>query len=212
MSLEPKNWTEFQHYKNRSPIWIKLHRNLLDNFDFHRLPVASRALAPMLWLLASEYDEGKITATTEEIAFRLRMAESDLIDALKPLIEHEFFISASNLLAPCKQDASPEKRREREREEKNTPDGVATTKDYAFESGIIRLTEKHFNNWQAAFSQLDLKAELIGLTAWAEQQGNRWFPAVSGALAKRNREVKAAKDKAKTDPAFRWNGPIEGVV
>jgi hypothetical protein len=49
-----KNWAEFQHYKDRSPPWIRLHRSFLDDYDFHCLPVASRALAPMLWLLASE--------------------------------------------------------------------------------------------------------------------------------------------------------------
>jgi uncharacterized protein YdaU (DUF1376 family) len=91
-----------------------------------------------------------------------------------------------------------------------TPDGVSTK--YVFESGIIRLNEKSFNDWKDAFSHLDLKAELTGLTSWADQQGNRWFFAVSGALAKRNREMMTAAQQAKSAPAFRWNGPIEGVV
>jgi hypothetical protein len=68
MSLTPKDWAEFQHYKTRNPVWIKLHRTLLDNFAYSRLPVASRALAPFLWLLASCYQDGKITATLSQIA------------------------------------------------------------------------------------------------------------------------------------------------
>jgi hypothetical protein len=112
VSITPKSWGEFQHYKNRAPIWIKLHRKLLDNYEFSRLPVASRALAPILWLLASEYDDGKITATNEEIAFRLRMPEAELVEALNPLISAEFFTSDSKSLARRKRVAIPERETE----------------------------------------------------------------------------------------------------
>lgn len=111
MIITPKNWKDFQHYKDRSPTWIKLHRSLLDDFDFWCLPVASRALAPCLWLLASEYEDGKITASLDELAFRFRMTRGEVGDALAPLIERGFF-DASEPLADCKQVASPEKRRE----------------------------------------------------------------------------------------------------
>jgi hypothetical protein len=109
--LTPKNWASFQHYKDRSPSWIKLHKALLDDYEFSCLPVASRALAPILWLLASEYDEGKINATLDKLAFRLRMTRGELAEALSPLIEKGFF-DASEPLAECKQDAIPEKERE----------------------------------------------------------------------------------------------------
>ena len=38
MSLTPRNWHEFQQYKDRKPDWIKLHRGLLDDFEFQSLP------------------------------------------------------------------------------------------------------------------------------------------------------------------------------
>lgn len=120
MILTPKNWNSFQHYKDRSPAWIKLHRGLLDDYKFGCLPVASKALAPFLWLLASEYEDGKISATLDELAFRLRMTRGDLADALTPLLDSGFF-DASEPLAPCKQASIPEKEEEREKEEeKNT--------------------------------------------------------------------------------------------
>jgi len=120
MKLIPKNWKSFQHYKHRSPPWVKLHRSLLDDFDYQCLPVASRALAPMLWLLASESDDGTIEATREELAFRLRMGEKDFEDALKPLINKGFFKNDSKALAKPKQSAVPEieKSKSRDREEK----------------------------------------------------------------------------------------------
>lgn len=109
MTLTPKNWKSFQHYKDREPAWIKLHKGLLDDFAFSRLPVASRALAPLLWLLASEYESGDITCSFEEIAYRLRMPESEFVDSLKPLIDAGFFILASTMLAEPEQDACLEK-------------------------------------------------------------------------------------------------------
>lgn len=126
MSLTPKNWKDFQHYGDRRPAWIKLHRGLLDDFAFARLPVASRALAPLLWLLASEYEDGKITATEEEIAFRIRMTPSDVNEAIKPLIDHGFFIDDSAPLAERNQEACLEKRDKNRREEKSGSVATAT--------------------------------------------------------------------------------------
>jgi hypothetical protein len=88
-----------------------------------------------------------------------------------------------------------------------------STKTYAFESGIIRLNQQHFDQWKNAFSHLELAAELLSLSQWAESEGKNWFHAVKGALAKRNREVKAAKDRPQIQAAEpRWLGGIEGVI
>lgn len=71
-------------------------------------------------------------------------------------------------------------------------------KKYEFEHGIIRLTASDFAKWEKAFSYLDLRAELIALTQWAAEQGpQNWFFAVSGALAKRNRDQKFRTEQAK---------------
>lgn len=92
----------------------------------------------------------------------------------------------------------------------NTADAVTST--YAFESGVIRLKQKDFDRWKASFSHLDLAAELESLSAWAEQQGPKWFHPVAGALAKRNREIGIKIEQRKDTPEFKWNGGIEGVV
>jgi hypothetical protein len=127
VSLTPKNWNSFQHYKDRAPIWIKLHRSLLDDADFHCLPVDSRALAPMLWLLASEYEGGSITAEPRKIAWRLRMSPDELSKALKPLIDGGFFVD-SDPLAACKRDAMPEKEKETETETETETDIRSTSR------------------------------------------------------------------------------------
>ncbi len=111
MRLAVKGWSAFQHYKHRKPPWIRLHRKLIDDVDWHGLPVASRALAPMLWLLASETMNGVIDGDSKTLAFRLRIASSEFDEAIKPLIAGGWFIviePASGVLAPRLQDAPSE--------------------------------------------------------------------------------------------------------
>ena len=54
-----KNFERFQHYKDRSPPWIKLYNELLDDYEFGRLPDASKFHLVAIWLLASR-SENKI--------------------------------------------------------------------------------------------------------------------------------------------------------
>jgi hypothetical protein len=95
---------------------------------------------------------------------------------------------------------TPPETENRNREESKIAASAATTpgKAYEFEDGIIRLTAKDFIKWEKAFSYLDLRAELTTLVKWAGDEGpDNWFFAVSGALGKRNREVKRQLDLAK---------------
>ena len=168
MIITPKNWLEFQHYKDRVPPWIKLHRSLLDDYEFHCLPVASRALAPMLWLLASESTEGKIDADPKRLAFRLRTSSKEVEDALKSLISAGFFVvehGASELLAERKQDACLETETETETESAPraskratrvpddwfpSPDGVEIAKSLGMDtSRTMREVEVFRDYWRA---------------------------------------------------------------
>ena len=97
--LQPKNWAKFQHYKFRSPPWIKVDRKLLGDAEFMTLPLASRGLAFMLWLLASEELNGAFKADVKHLAFRLHITEDECQQSLKPLLESGFFLDASALSA-----------------------------------------------------------------------------------------------------------------
>jgi hypothetical protein len=116
MKLIPKNWAKFQHYKDRCPPWIKLHRDILNDRVFMGLPTASKALAPLMWLLASESKNGIFDASIEELEFRLRISPPEIKIGIKSLIEKGFFIDANTMLAPCLQDAIPETEKETEKE------------------------------------------------------------------------------------------------
>ena len=125
MKLTPRDWNEFQHYRERCPPWIKLHRNLLNSREFMCLPLAGKALAPLLWLLASEHKDGTFDASIDELVFRLRMDESDIIAGLKCLIDKGFMILASGELAECLRDdsnmlAQRERQRQSERQSQSS--------------------------------------------------------------------------------------------
>lgn len=116
MKLHPKNWAEFQHYKDRCPPWIKLHRDLLNDRRYMCLPTASKALAPLLWLLACESKDGSFDGAIAELEWRLRMQKKEIESGLKALIAMGFFmpdgVDTSTVLAECLQDATSEERRE----------------------------------------------------------------------------------------------------
>lgn len=108
-SFKIKNWEKLQHYKSKNgekPVWLKLYRDLLDDFEFHSLPVESRALLPMLWLIAGE-DGGRFSSDIKKIAFRLRQSVKEIEVAIKPLISSSF-IESIGIIEPLYNDPIPE--------------------------------------------------------------------------------------------------------
>lgn len=100
-----KNFAKFQHYKDRSPPWIKLYNDLLDDYDFGHLPDASKMHLIAIWLLASRYDN-KIPADPEWVARRINAtAKVDLAILFKAgFLEPDQ--ECSETLAESKQAAS----------------------------------------------------------------------------------------------------------
>jgi len=90
-----------------------------------RLPIASKALAPMLWLLASESKDGVFDGSLDELVFRLHITPKEYQDGVKPLIDNDFFILVSGVLAERKQVAIPETEGETETETKKKATSVA---------------------------------------------------------------------------------------
>jgi hypothetical protein len=88
--MKIKNWTKFQHFKDRRPPWVKLYRDILDDLEWHELdPLAAKVLV-MLWLIASEND-GRIP-DNKTLAFRLRLTElktKEIIIKLSHWLEHD---------------------------------------------------------------------------------------------------------------------------
>jgi hypothetical protein len=157
MKLIPKNWAVFQHYKDRNPPWIKLHRETLNDRTFMTLPIASKALAPLMWLLASESKNGVFDGSLDDLMFRLHITKKEYEDGVKPLIDKGFFEIASEVLADCQQDARPETetetKRETETEAKKSTRGSRLSADW--------ILPKEWADW-AKQERPDLNLQSVG--------------------------------------------------
>ena len=112
--LTVKNWDEFQHYKDRNPPWIKLHRALLDDSEFARLPDASKAHLMLSWLLASQ-SNGRIPDDPKFLQAKLGL---DKQPDLQLLVESGFLIPEQSASTNAEQDASKPLDLARSREER----------------------------------------------------------------------------------------------
>ena len=99
-----------------------------------RLPIASKAIAPMLWLLASESKDGVFDGSLDELVFRLHITDKEYQAGVKPLIDNNFFTVVSGVLAERLQDAIPETERETETETKKEKKtlGKRLVSDFSF--------------------------------------------------------------------------------
>ena len=167
-----KNWEQFQHYKNRTPTWIKFYRSILDDAEWHILtPVCAKTLV-MLWLLASETNG--ILPCTKKIAFRLRVNEKDVTDALSQL-NHWVICDASTVLADGYKNAILEKELELELEldkEKSRSDAstVLARKPRAQISDEQWIEELKQNQ---AYAHIDFQIELGKMDAWLSLPKNK---------------------------------------
>ena len=133
--MKIKNWSKFQHFKDRRPPWIKLYRDILDDIDWHQLdPLASKVLV-MCWLIASE-DDGNIP-DIKKLAFRLRMPEKQTKDCISKL-SHWLYQDDINVISEGYQDDAPETetetetKREKKEQQRGTrlPAGLVLSDDW----------------------------------------------------------------------------------
>jgi hypothetical protein len=154
MQLIPKNWVSFQHYKHRSPPWIKFHRSILNDRSYMSLPLASKALAPLMWLLASESKDGTFDGSLDELVFRLHITQKDYQDGVKPLIDKGFFVIASGVLAECVQVAIPELETEREKETEKRQRATIVATPYGVSQSVWQEFVNHRKSKKAQVTQL----------------------------------------------------------
>jgi hypothetical protein len=141
--MKIKNWSKFQHFKDRRPPWIKLYRDILDDIDWHQLdPLASKVLV-MCWLIASE-DEGNLP-DTKTLAFRLRMTEKQTSDCISKL-SHWLEQCDITVISERYQDDAPETETEREtkKEEKgNSNRGTRLPVDFVLPEDWIGFCQQY---------------------------------------------------------------------
>jgi hypothetical protein len=140
--MKIKNWSKFQHFKDRKPPWVKLYRDLLDDIEWHELDPMSAKVLCMLWLIASE-DDGNVPEL-KTLSFRLRLPLKTTKECLSKL-NHWLIHDDINMISDGYQSDGLETERETELEiEKETeregkrkasrlsPNWVLSDDDYNF--------------------------------------------------------------------------------
>jgi hypothetical protein len=119
MTIRIKNWKKFQHYKNRRPPWIKLHREVFDDLEFHEMDAEDFRYLVFLWIIASEDKEmdGNLPAI-KSLAWRLHISIEKMIGIVRRLNEWIIY-DASDMLADCEQGDSAETEKSRVETEKS---------------------------------------------------------------------------------------------
>ena len=184
--LRIRNWGEFQHYKDRDPPWIKLHRNLLTSRTWVSLDDASRVLAVALMMLAAGTDN-RIPA---DRAYLRRVAYLNCDPDWQPLIAVQFielvdengalWPDASTLLASDTKCSSEERREETEKsraEERETrardaPRGTTIDAGSGLTGGVSGAVSFVLDGWRRdvpecnpiAFAKWIVHVELSGRT------------------------------------------------
>lgn len=100
------NFENLQHYKDRTPPWIKLYNDLLDDYNFSCLQDASKLHLLMIFLLASR-SENKIPADSRWISNKISATESIDLDALFESGFIELIVEESKAKPPKKNASKP---------------------------------------------------------------------------------------------------------
>ena len=130
--FEIRNWSQLQHYKERTAPWIKLYRELIDSQMWIMSSDASKLLAICLMMLALRTDN-KIPANPEYIK---RYAHLEVTPDFSELLNYGFieYIDdseaslqpASTILATCPTERESESESESESEVKQKPEKKLT--------------------------------------------------------------------------------------
>lgn len=204
-----RNWSQFQHYKDRNPQWIKMHFALLASEDWVMLNDASRLLAVVCMLIASRHNG----CVPNNPAYIKRIAYLDQEPDLSALIScgflSETLASASAVQAVDTECLSREEeiREEKSREERGV--AKATNQEHAFVGRIVRLNISDFDQWRKNYSHItDLTAELTKADAYYADHppaDGKWFFPVSSWLKRENDKLAKAAAPAdwRDDPLYR---------
>lgn len=118
------NWAQHQHYKDRNPPWIKLHRELLTSETWVSSSNEDRVLAIAIMMLAAECGN-RVPANTRYIQRRAYLEKEPDLSGLIALKFIEI-IEENDVASKPQASARPEsENRDREREQKEEEDSVA---------------------------------------------------------------------------------------
>jgi len=127
-TIKALNWADYQHYKDRDPPWIKLHRQLLDKPEWRRLSGNAGKLLMDVWMLAAQHG-GEVNLRLTDLGYRLRVKAPRLASGLLELRGAELLALSEPMLADASAaQANATQRRDRGETEAEAEAQKKTTK------------------------------------------------------------------------------------
>lgn len=172
--IKIKNWKNYQHFKNRTPPWIKLYREILDDPQWHGLDGECAKTLVMLWLIASEDKTHQgLLQEEKKLAFRLRLSESKLRQQLSKL-SHWLIQDDIKMISSRYQHDIPETQTQTQTETEKERD---TKREKTKESPLtaLQLENQFLEKLRAnpAYTHIDLSRELAKMDAWLMSRPGR---------------------------------------
>jgi len=98
--LYVKDWSDYQHYKDRRPVWIKLKTDVFSNYNFCRLSDPAKLLLMAVWTLASRNNEGWVYDDFSYVKTECHLGEFIQEIHWQEIVK-QGFLFASNPIAEC---------------------------------------------------------------------------------------------------------------
>lgn len=224
------NWSSFQSYKDRKPPWVRLHKTLLDNYEFQSMSADARALLPMLWLIASEDEDpvsGLIRDSYEKICFRLRLQAEVFTKCISEIRASGFiditasYESVTDRLQNCSEFVTPEKTEKTETERATRLERARDDSKSAFQKiydagsavfpNLATANTSSIHQWIAAGCDPDLDAvPEIHRHAKAGKAVKAWSYFTGGIMdAKATRETPPPKGNSNGKPSHHHDRPTK---
>lgn len=168
-----KDWQRFQRYKRENVPWIKLHKRLLDDPEWHELSGDEAKVLVMLWLIASDTNDGTLPSV-DKLAFRLRIKKTSLETIVSRLSHflHNSFTTPSQQVV---NDLSPEGEREGEGDNSEGDSRVVNKFTTPSQQVVKNLngqtpTDEFLTKLKTnpAYSGIDIDRELAKMDAWLQ--------------------------------------------
>lgn len=175
--MKIKGWDDFQHFKDRTPPWIKLYRYLLDDPEWHELDGDTSKILVMLWLIASEDKamQGNLP-NKKTLCFRLRITETKLNQSLTKL-NHWLIFDDINVISECYQVDAPETETEKRRED-NIYNKTITPLAMLMAMGVSESLARDWIRVRKEKKQAVTQTALDRIKSHAEKHGYKFSEAI----------------------------------
>lgn len=176
--LKVKNLDRYQHYKDRNPPWVKLHRDFLSDYDLRQCSTQSRLLFACCLILASETGN-LIPNDANYLSQRtgLDVQEQDITS----------LIHKGMLLATCKRSAST----------MLAPSATRSVSVFVLSSEGMQGEEKFEQFWNAYPKKVGKKA---AMKAWHLAKDKPSLPDLLAALSRASQSPQWTKDHGQFIP------------